>query len=92
MDPGEIPSEHDLQDQLRIPTIVLLSPVCSPPNLGCVPNPYRVTKFFEHRFKPGAVSAAAFQSHDHLAGELRIESANIVLAMVELGQLDLSIG
>jgi hypothetical protein len=27
-----------------------------------------------------------------LAGELRIESANIVLAMVELRQLNLSIG
>src|SRR6185295_10226808 len=58
---------------------------------GCVSDPYRVTKFFEHRFKPRTVSAA-FQSHDHLPGELRIESANIVLAMIELGQLNLSIG
>src|SRR5207244_3863714 len=34
----------------------------------------------------------AFYPYDHLAGELRVESAHIVLAMVELGQLNLSIG
>src|SRR5262245_12727984 len=91
MDPGEIPFEHDLQDQLGIPTIIFLPPVCSTPNLVSMPHPYCVTKFFEHRFKPGAVSTG-LQSHDHLAGELRVESANIVLAMVELYQLNFSIG
>src|SRR6185369_10124756 len=91
VDPGEIPFEHDFQNQLSIPTIIFLSPVCSTPNLGGMPYPYRVTKFFEHRFKPGAVPAG-FQPYDHLAGELRVELAYIVLAMIELGQLNLSIG
>jgi len=91
MDLGEIPFEHDLQNQLSIPTIIFLSPVCPTPNLGSMPHPYRVTKFFEHRFKPGAVPAG-FQPYDHLAGELGVEVPYIVLAMVQLSQLNLSIG
>jgi hypothetical protein len=43
MDLGEIPSEHDFQNQLSIPTIILLSPVCPSSNLGRMPNPYGVT-------------------------------------------------
>src|SRR5262249_1478728 len=42
-------------------------------------------------FEPRTVSTG-FQPHDHLAGELRVKSANIVLAMVELSQLNFSIG
>src|SRR5262249_2538636 len=83
MDLGKIPSEHDLQNQLGISTIILLSPVCSSSYLSRMACPYCVTKLFKHRFKPRAVSSA-FYPHDHLAGELGVECAYIILAMIEL--------
>jgi hypothetical protein len=61
------------------------------PNLGSMPHPHCVTKFFKHRFKPGAV-AASFQPYDHLISELSVEVADIILAMVELCQMDFAIG
>ena len=60
------------------------------PDLGRVADEHAVAQSFDEFDEPGAV-AARLDPDDHLTGECGIESADIVLFMIQLGESDLPV-
>jgi len=75
---------------ISISLIILLPPTSEPSNLGRISDPHLMPESFQHIFEPPRV-AACFNTDDHLAGELLVESSNIVLLVLKILLMDLSI-
>jgi len=56
MNPWKLVMQEQIQNQLSITAIVLLAPTRPPADLDRVTQPDFVAKFFEHLFKPGAIT------------------------------------
>src|SRR5947209_7866599 len=65
-----------------IALVVFLSTPSKPSDFGCITDPRLVSKSFEHLLEPRGV-AAGLPADDYLAGQLLIESAHIILLMMQ---------
>src|ERR1700716_762513 len=87
---GEVPFEHQHQDQIRIAAVVLLPSWCFPSDLGWVPQPHCVLHTFQQLFEPAAVTTG-LQPYDHFTLELRVELTHLAALVLQLMLVDLAI-
>jgi len=90
MYPRKISLDQQIQDQLGISTIVLLTSIGHSSDIRRVPQQYSVSEFFEQAFKPTAV-AAGFQSYYYLSGQSCVKGSQVILLVMELAKMNLSI-
>jgi hypothetical protein len=76
--------------QLGVTPVVLLPPFGSAADLGGVAEPYFKPEFSEQLLEPGAV-AAGLQPNDDLAGESRVEAADVIPLVMKLQVMYLAV-
>jgi len=90
MYPRKISPDQQIQDQLGISTIVLLTSIGRSSDIHRVPQPYSMSKFLEHAFKPTAV-AAGFQSYYYFSRQSGVKGSQVILLVMQFAKMNLSI-
>lgn len=83
----ELLSQQQVEHQLRIATVCLVSAACSTTNLGRVADENFMTETLQQFDEPGALSTG-FQADYHVTCELRVEGTNVILIVMQFPALD----
>src|SRR5262249_51265826 len=85
MYPRKISLDQQIQDQLGISTIVLLTSIGHSSDIRRVPQQYGMSKFLEHAFKPTAV-AAGFQSYYYFSRQSGVKGSQVILLVMQFAK------
>src|SRR5262252_5036747 len=87
MDPRKVPGHQQLQDQISVPAVVLLSSLGKRPNRFGVSDPDLISQFLEQLFEPGRI-ATGFKPDNHLfTGKLLVEATYFTRCFMAQPQL-----
>src|SRR4029453_8824879 len=81
--------DHQVENQLGIPPVVLLPRAGAASDLGGMPDPDLVPEFGQQFFKPLA-GAGSLQLDNHRFRQLGIELADFIILVVQLSPLNLA--